>query len=111
MSNPSYLLLMAVIQDQDLEPATKALQAIGASLTYLASAGGFLGRRNATLLIGLPANQKDQALKALQEACRQRIEYMTLPLEGSAMPMPAPVPVTVGGATVFAIPVERFEQI
>ena len=36
---------------------------------------------------------------------------MTLPLEGSPMPMPAPVPVTVGGATVFALPVERFEQI
>jgi len=25
--------------------------------------------------------------------------------------MPAPVPVTVGGATVFALPVERFEEI
>jgi uncharacterized protein YaaQ len=36
---------------------------------------------------------------------------MTLPLEGSPMPMPAPVPVTVGGATVFTLPVERFEQI
>ena len=36
---------------------------------------------------------------------------MTLPLEGSPMPMPAPVPVTVGGATVFALPVERFEEI
>jgi uncharacterized protein YaaQ len=36
---------------------------------------------------------------------------LTLPLEGSPMPMPAPVPVTVGGATVFALPVERFEQI
>ncbi|MBX3036275.1 MAG: cyclic-di-AMP receptor [Anaerolineales bacterium] len=111
MENPSYLLLMAVIQDQDIEPATKALQSTGASLTYLASAGGFLGRRNATLLIGLPVDKKDEALKALHEACRQRIEYMTLPLEGSAMPMPAPVPVTVGGATVFALPVERFEQI
>jgi uncharacterized protein YaaQ len=57
MDNPSHLLLMAVIQDQDLEPATKALQETGASLTYLASAGGFLGRRNATMLIGLPANK------------------------------------------------------
>lgn len=107
----SYLLLMAVIQEQDIEPATKALQEMGASLTHLASAGGFLGRRNATLLIGLPVAKKDDALKVLHEACRQRIEYMTLPLEGSAMPMPAPVPVTVGGATVFALPVERFEQI
>lgn len=111
MENPSHLLLVAVIQDQDLDPATKALQSMGASLTYLASAGGFLGRRNATLLIGLPFVKKDSALKALHESCRQRIEYMTLPLEGSAMPMPAPVPVTVGGATVFALPVERFEQI
>ncbi|KXK15088.1 MAG: hypothetical protein UZ14_CFX002000799 [Chloroflexi bacterium OLB14] len=111
MNTTTHLLLVAVIQDQDVEPATKALQVVGASSTYLASAGGFLGRRNATLLIGLPVEKKDKALKALQEACRQRIEYMTLPLEGSAMPMPAPVPVTVGGATVFALPVERFEQI
>ena len=107
----THLLLMAVVQEQDLEPATKAVQGIGASLTYLASAGGFLGRRNATLLIGLPIDKKTEALSALHEACRQRIEYMTLPLEGSTMPMPAPVPVTVGGATVFALPVERFEQI
>lgn len=107
----SHLLLMAVIQEQDLEQATKALQAVGASLTYLSSAGGFLGRRNATLLIGLPVDKKEDALSVLHEACRQRIEYMTLPLEGSSMPMPAPVPVTVGGATVFALPVERFEQI
>lgn len=111
MNTTTHLLLVAVIQDQDVEPATKALQVVGASSTYLASAGGFLGRRNATLLIGLPVEKKDKALKALQEACRQRIEYMTLPLEGSAMPMPAPVPVTVGGATVFALPVEKFEQI
>lgn len=111
MESPSYLLLIAVIQEQDLETATKALQTLGASLTYLSSAGGFLGRRNATLLVGLPADKLQESLKVLHEACRQRIEYMTLPLEGSPMPMPAPVPVTVGGATVFALPVERFEQI
>ncbi len=110
-NSPVHLLLVAVIQDQDLETATKALQGIGASLTYLSSAGGFLSRRNATLLIGLPAEKITEAFAALQEACRQRVEYMTLPLEGSSMPMPAPVPVTVGGATVFALPVERFEQI
>lgn len=106
-----HLLLVAVIQEQDLDSATTALQNVGASLTYLSSAGGFLGRRNATLLIGLPLGAEDKALGVLHEACRQRVEYMTLPLEGSPMPMPAPVPVTVGGATVFALPVEQFEQI
>jgi uncharacterized protein YaaQ len=106
-----HMLVVAVIQEQDLDAATKALQAMGASLTYLSSAGGFLGRRNATLLIGLPADLLQDSLKILHEACRKRVEYMTLPMEGSPMPMPAPVPVTVGGATVFALPVERFEQI
>jgi uncharacterized protein YaaQ len=111
MESQIHLLLIAVIQDQDLETATQALKGVGASLTYLSSAGGFLGRRNATLLIGLPVEKEKDALETLHTACRQRIEYMTLPLEGSPMPMPAPVPVTVGGATVFTLPVERFEQI
>lgn len=107
----NYLLLVAVIQEQDLDAANRSLQSMGASLTYLSSAGGFLGRRNSTLLIGLPEDKIVEALNALHEVCRKRIEYMSLPLEGSPMPMPAPVPVTVGGATVFALPVERFEQI
>jgi len=106
-----FLLVVAVIQEQDFDAANKSLQTIGASLTYLASAGGFLGRRNTTLLVGMPANRLQDALNTLHEVCRQRVEYMTLPMEGSPMPMPAPVPVTVGGATVFALPVERFEQI
>jgi len=111
MENPIHLLLVAVIQDQDLDAATNVLKETGAPVTFLSSSGGFLGRRNATLLIGLPDNKEADALAALRNVCRQRIEYMTLPFEGSSMPMPAPIPVTVGGATVFALPVERFEQI
>jgi len=63
------------------------------------------------LLIGLGNGKEEEALKVLQETCRQHIEYLTLPLEGSPLPMPTPVPVTVGGATVFALPVEHFEEI
>jgi uncharacterized protein YaaQ len=105
------LLIMAVVQEQDLETAIRALEPLEASVVYFASAGGFLGRRNATLLIGLPSGREQAVLDTLHIVCRQRVEYMTLPLEGSPMPMPAPVPVTVGGATVFALPVERFEEI
>jgi hypothetical protein len=39
------------------------------------------------------------------------VEYLTLPMEGTPLPLPAPVPVTVGGATVLALPVERYEEI
>lgn len=104
-------LILAVVQEQDQDVAVRALDQLGASVVYLSSAGGFLGRRNATLLIGLPEGREQNVLDSLQETCRQRVEYMTLPLEGSPMPLPAPVPVTVGGATVFVLPVEHFEEI
>ena len=108
---PIRLLMMAVVQEQDSEHAINAAEAIGAPVVYLASTGGFLGQRNATLLIGLPAGLESQLIEALQLSCRQRVEYMTMPVEGTPMPLPTPVPVTVGGATIFALPVERFEEI
>jgi NhaP-type Na+/H+ or K+/H+ antiporter/uncharacterized protein YaaQ len=104
-------LLLAVVQEQDLDAATRALTEVGAPVTFLSSAGGFLGRRNATLLIGLPAENEERALETLRQTCRQRVEYLTLPMEGTPLPLPAPVPVTVGGATVLALPVERYEEI
>jgi uncharacterized protein YaaQ len=113
MDNSIHLLLFAVVQEQDQDSATRALEQLRLPVVHLASAGGFLGRRNTTLLVGLQQGREDaeRALKALEESCRQRIEYLTLPLEGSPLPMPTPVPVTVGGATVFALPVEHFEEI
>ncbi len=110
-SVPIHSLMLAVIQEQDIEAATRALEPLGASVVYMASAGGFLGRKNATLLIGLPDGREADALKALENSCRQRVEYLTMPLEGSPLPMPTPIPVTVGGATVFTLPVERLEEV
>lgn len=111
MENTIHLLLFAVVQEQDQDSATRALEQLRLPVVHLASAGGFLGRRNTTLLVGLQKGLEEEALRALEESCRQRIEYLTLPLEGSPLPMPTPVPVTVGGATVFALPVEHFELI
>ena len=105
------LLMLAVVQEQDRDEATRALADLNLPVVYLFSAGGFLGRRNVTLLVGLQDGQEEEAVNVLQQTCRQHIEYLTMPLEGSPLPMPTPVPVTVGGATVFALPVEHFEEI
>jgi uncharacterized protein YaaQ len=109
-TTPVHLMVLAVVQDQDLDTATRALGPLGAPVVYLASSGGFLGRRNATLLIGLPTGGEEKVFGTLRTACRQRVEFMTMPVEGAPMPMPAPIQVTVGGATVFALPVERYEH-
>jgi uncharacterized protein YaaQ len=109
-TTPVQLMVLAVVQDQDLDTTTRALQDLGAPVVTVASSGGFLGRRNATLLIGLPSGSEERVLETLRTTCRQRVEYMTMPVEGAPMPMPAPIQVTVGGATVFALPVERHEE-
>jgi len=111
MEAPIKLLMLAVVQEQDRENATRGLGEIGLPVVYLFSAGGFLGRHNVTLLVGLRDGQVEEAMAVLKKSCRQHVEYLTLPLEGSPLPLPTPVPVTVGGATVFALPVEHFEEL
>jgi CPA1 family monovalent cation:H+ antiporter len=104
-------LIIAVVQDQDAENALNSLTKAGFSITRLSSAGGFLGRRNATLLIGLTHGQEELVAKTLFQSCRTRVEYVTLPLEGSPIPIPTPTPISVGGATIFTFDVERYEEL
>jgi len=107
---PIKSLMTAIVQEQDVDVAERSLGALNLPIIHLSSTGGFLGRRNATLLIGLPTGGEQEALNALTRSCRQRVEYLSIPLEGAPLPLPTPVPVTVGGATVFILPVERFEE-
>jgi uncharacterized protein YaaQ len=104
-------LVAAVVQAQDAENAINALEQAGLSVDKLPSQGGFLGKRNATLLIGLAEGQEELAVKVLGVSCRQRVEYMsTPPLEGPSYSMVEPTPVTVGGATIFTFNVEHYEE-
>jgi len=104
------LLLMAVIQSQDVESAMSALHDQGFNVTRLPSVGGFLGRRNATLMIKTNPRQEKAALDTINRNCRQRVEYIAVPLESAPLPMPAPTPITVGGATIFTVEVEHYEE-
>ena len=104
------MLLMAVVQAQDAETAENALIKMGHSVTRMPSAGGFLGRRNATLLIGLPADQQAAVIEQLNKNCRQRVEFIAVPLESAPLPLPAPTPITIGGATIFSLEVEHYEE-
>ncbi len=104
-------LLFAVVQSQDVPKASRALVKAGLSVTELSGVGGFLGRRNTTLLVGLDENQEAFAVGLINENCRQRVEYVSTPLEGAPLPIPVATPITVGGATVFTFLVERYEEI
>jgi len=107
----SKLLFLAVVQAQDAESAQMALLKLGVPVTRLPSVGGFLGRRNATLLIEINPEKQQTAIDSLHESCRQRIEFIAVPLESAPLPLPAPTPITVGGATIFSIEVVHYEEL
>jgi uncharacterized protein YaaQ len=102
--------MFAVIQAQDADMARDALSRMNVSIERLPSVGGFLGRRNATLLIGLAESQKEMVIDALNQSCRQRVEFIAVPLESAPLPLPTPTPITVGGATIFSLDVDRYEE-
>jgi uncharacterized protein YaaQ len=105
------LLLVAVVQAQDAEYAQNSLKKSGAAVEQLSSIGGFLGRKNTTLLIGTTAERSARLLDILKETCRQRIEYIAVPLESAPLPLPTPTPISIGGATIFALEVEHYEEV
>lgn len=105
------ILLLAVVQAQDADVAEAQVREMGVSVTRLPSVGAFLGRRNATLLIGINPERLDEVLATFKENCRQRVEYIAVPLESAPLPLPSPTPITVGGATIFTLDVEHFEEL
>lgn len=105
------ILMMAVVQAQDAELAKEALAKLDLTVERLPSVGGFLGRRNATLLIGMHEGQRQEVLDALNKNCRQRVEFIAVPLESAPLPLPTPTPITVGGATIFSLEVEHYEEL
>jgi uncharacterized protein YaaQ len=107
---PVRYLVSAVIQVQDMQPATRALEGLGLRVTNLPSTGAFLGRQNVTLMVGIPESLHTAVLDAIRQTCHQRVEYVSTPLEGAPMPIPLSTPITLGGASVWTIEVERYEE-
>ena len=104
-------LMAVIIQDQDVESTLSALANLGFPATRLPSRGGFFGRSNATLLIGLPRGQEETVVKALAQSCHHRVEYIVSPIEGFPPGLAEPIPVPIGGATIFVFEIEKFEMI
>ncbi len=106
-------MIMAVIQDRDWVNLSKELTKHGYGVTKLSSTGGFLRQGNTTVMIGVEEGYVESVLGIIKRQCKKREIPMTLyppSITGLNMTSP-PVNVTVGGATVFVMNVERFEHL
>jgi CPA1 family monovalent cation:H+ antiporter len=107
---PVRRLMTAIIQESDFEAVNRALHQQGFVVAHLPSTGGFLSRGNVTVLVGLPEGGEEAVISIFRENCCQRVEYIAAPIPEMSGVMPEPIPVTVGGATIFTFEVEAWEE-
>ena len=89
-------LVTAIVHNEDAAALVDALLEKEYRATRVNSSGGFLKQGNSTILVGVEDNQVDAVPPIMEPG-----EFY----------MPYPVEVEVGGATVFVLPVERFERL
>lgn len=107
-------LIIAVVQDQDVNKVLTALMEKGYSATKLASTGGFLRQGNTTLLVGTKESGVKEVGDIIKEICHTRkrlVSPMTAVERTINSYIPSPVEVEVGGATIFVVQVESFEKV
>ena len=106
-------LIVATIQDQDAEAVVEALNKQGFRVTRIGTTGGFLGQGNTTLLAGVDDDKVDAAVDVFKKTSHRRRRYM--PMATGAAPDGVAlynyIEVEVGGATIFILNVEHFEQV
>jgi uncharacterized protein YaaQ len=106
-------LIFAIVQDKDVSRLSEALVKERIQATKLASTGGFLRAGNTTFMVGVDDDRVEDVMTAIRKSCRAREQLVTplTPLGNQVESYVSyPVSVQVGGAIVFVVKVDRFEQ-
>lgn len=108
----SMKMVIAIMSHDDSNPVTKALTRGGFSSTKLSTTGGFLMSGNATILVGAEEEKIQTVIDIIREHSSSRKQMIAGSTEvGCGYYHSVPVEITVGGATIFVVDVERFERV
>lgn len=84
----------------------------GFHVTQVNSRGGILYEATVSLLIGFDQARLPRLLEHVRECCRTRRRFIPAHVEAPLMEIqPVLIETEVGGATVYVLDVERFEQL
>ncbi len=105
-------LIVAIVQDRDADHVVSALTAKAFRITRVGTTGGFLQQGNTTLLIGVEDGAVTAVIGILRANCRRREMFVPLSVGANdqSFGLSNHIEVEVGGATVFVLNVEQFEQ-
>ena len=105
-------LILAIVSNVDSASVSASLINNSFQVTKLATTGGFLSLGNTTLIVGCEDDQVDHAIEIIGKESKRRTEIA--PSTASFMSgefSPMPIEVTVGGATIFVLDVDKFMKL
>jgi uncharacterized protein YaaQ len=105
-------LVIANVAGSQAGELTDRLTRSGFYVTQVDSSGGILYEATTTLLIGLDEENLPQLLEYVRECCHTRQRYVPAHVEAPLLEVqPMMIEAEVGGATIYTLNVERFEQL
>ena len=105
-------LRLAIVQSYDAENAFQGLTHINTLAYQFPSIGGILGKRNTTTVLRSTNHDWCKIILTLTLACKQRIEFLPVNTRGVMSSLGSfTTAVTVGGAIIFSIEVNHFEEV
>ena len=104
-------LVLAIVNKDDSSMVSTALTKEGFSVTKLATTGGFLMAGNTTFLVGVEDERVDQVLSTIEKHSKKRTQMIPSTSYGTSAYASFPVEVTVGGASVKVMNIERYEKL
>ncbi|KRL04863.1 hypothetical protein FD46_GL002001 [Liquorilactobacillus oeni DSM 19972] len=113
MEGNTMKMIIAIVQDKDSNRLSNQFIEENIRATKLSTTGGFLKSGNTTFMIGIENDRVEEVLELIKETSRTRKQFMTPPINlDASMDSSAayPVEVQVGGATVFVLPIDSFQQ-
>lgn len=105
-------LVMAIVKDDDSFNIMNELSLAGYFVTKLASTGGFLKVGNTTLICGVEDEQVDDVIEIIKKEGHSKKQF-TNGINNANMNnyVQPPIEVTVGGATIFVLDVDKFVKV
>ena len=105
-------MLIAILNADDASAVIQNLMKEGYSVTRLSTTGGVLRAGNVTILIGVKDDRVQAVIDIIGKYSKSRKQVIPTTSEAGINFYPSmPVEVTVGGATIFVLNVERFEKV
>lgn len=105
-------LVIASVSGAQAGALTDRLTRDGFYVTHVDSSGGILQEAAVSLLIGLDRARLSRLLEHVRECCRTRRRFIPAHVEAPLLEIqPVLIEAEVGGATVYVLAVERFEQL